>query len=134
MRVLAIKPMEIPVVCDIEKSLDGYYGLIGCDCIQAVYPFEDRVALVCDDEGKFYKMPNRALKTKDGRIYDIVYGTFFICGVGAEDFEDIPDDLAKKYMDMFFAPELYVKEAGRGVVRYVGGGKEPPMVISYDYR
>lgn len=49
--------------------------------IQAVYPFEEAVALVCNDDGKLLGLPlNRALREPEtGRIYDVVAGVFFLC-------------------------------------------------------
>ena len=49
--------------------------------LQLLYPFEDSdLALICNDEGKIFEWPyNRALWDVDGRIYDVVAGTFFLC-------------------------------------------------------
>ena len=130
-KVLAVRPMEKPEVVEIEKSLDGYYSLLECDCIQAVYPWGDPVALVCDDEGKLSgKMLNRALKGPDGKVYDVVAGNFFICGIGRDDFCSIPDDMAKKYAEMFNAEEMYLRDGKTGgVYRVVMDGSEPAMLI-----
>ena len=49
--------------------------------IQAIYPFPEPVALICHEEGKLLGLPlNRALRDKDGEIYDIIAGPFFLCG------------------------------------------------------
>ena len=39
-------------------------------------------------------------------------GTFFICGLGEEDFTDLPDDLAEKYELMFRHPQAFVRVNG----------------------
>lgn len=40
------------------------------------------MALICNDEGKLLGLPaNRALRDSEGNLYDIVCGTFFLCGV-----------------------------------------------------
>lgn len=55
--------------------------------IQAVYPYEDPVALIMDDDAKMYgKDLNRALRDEDGNMYDIVAGDFLVVGLGEEDF------------------------------------------------
>ena len=51
-------------------------------CIEAIYPYEDPVALVCNEEGKLEGLPlNRALRDEDGDIYDVVAGTFMVVGL-----------------------------------------------------
>lgn len=125
--VIVVRPMEKPFIQKIENSLGGYYKAIGCDYIEAVYPFDDPVALVCDEEGKFGQMPNRALKM-DGKVYDVVFGTFFICGAGGANFTSIPEKLKEKYMEMFQFPEAYIKN-GEKVLRVVIGGSEPAEVV-----
>lgn len=70
---------------------------------------------VCDDEGKLNGKPlNRALRDEDGTVYDIVAGTFFVCGLGEEDFASLPKELQKKYKDKFRKPEAFLK-MGRSI-------------------
>lgn len=106
-RVMVVRPMEAPRMEMVENSLDGFYGLIGCDMIEVVYPFEDRVALICDEEGKYRKGPNRALKDRYGNMYDVVFGTFFVCGIKGSDFASLPENLEDKYMERFGEIERY---------------------------
>ena len=40
---------------------------------------------------------------------DIIAGTFFICGLGAEDFTDLSDDLAEKYEKLFRYPQAFAR-------------------------
>ena len=41
--------------------------------IEAIYPYEDPVALVCNEEGKLEGLPlNRALRDEDGDIYSFL--------------------------------------------------------------
>jgi len=73
--------------------------------IQAVYPWKDLVALVCDEEGLINgKSLNRYIMP--GMV---IAGTFFICGLGKEDFTDLPDDMAEKYEQMFRHPQAFVR-------------------------
>ena len=82
--------------------------------IQAVYPYEEPVALVCNEEGKLDGLPlNRALRDSDGDIYDIVAGTFFIAGLGESDFTDLPHDLAEQFAEQFRQPEMFVREGDK---------------------
>ena len=46
---------------------------------------------VCNEEGKMLGLPmNRALTDESGVPYDIVCGTFFVVGIGDENFHVIP--------------------------------------------
>ena len=57
------------------------------DSIEAIYPYEDPVALVCNEEGKLEGLPlNRALRDEDGDIYDVVAGTFMVVGLTDDSF------------------------------------------------
>ena len=49
MKVLVVRPMELPAVQEIDHTLSAMQKLVG-GTIQAVYPFDDPVALVCNAE------------------------------------------------------------------------------------
>ena len=54
-------PEQEPEVIETDGSLKTMQELVG-GTIQAVYPFEEPVALVCNDEGKLLNLPqNRPL-------------------------------------------------------------------------
>ena len=109
MNILLVEPNTEPRPVEIDGSLASMQELVG-GLIEAVYPFSDPVALVCNDEGKLTGLPqNRPLKHPEtGEVYDIVYGTFFVCSVPAdsERFESLPDDLIEKYREIFALPKL----------------------------
>ena len=93
MRILLIEPEKRPVIREIDGSLKSMQEAVG-GYIQAIYPFEDPVALVCGDEAKLQGLPlNRALYERGSRVpYDIIAGTFFVCGVGDENFTSLTDE------------------------------------------
>ena len=65
--VLIVEPGKEPYVKEIASGLEvgGY--------IEAIYPYEDPVALVCNEEGKLEGLPlNRALRDEDGDIYSFL--------------------------------------------------------------
>lgn len=109
MNVLQINPGEHPRVIATDGSLKSMQALVG-GMIEAIYPFTDPVALVCNDEGKLLNMePNRALRHPEtGEVYDIICGPFFLCGLGDEDFDSLSEELIKKYEKMFHYPELFI--------------------------
>lgn len=116
MKVLFIAPMEHPKVIDIGHTLTDYYKLLDCDCITAVYPWEDPVALVTDDEGLFKHNPfSRYIK----ELKQPIKGSFFLCGLGEEDFADLPESYIKKYMERFWRPEdIFIAEGKLHVVQF----------------
>ena len=109
LRVVLVEPGKAARVAEIDGSLEGMQKTVS-GYIQAVYPFEETVCLVCNEEGKLQGLPlNRALRDEKGEIYDIVAGKFFICGLGEEDFASLPKELQKKYEDKFRQPEAFLK-------------------------
>ena len=79
MRILVVEPVKRPYVKEIDHTLEEMQKVVG-GSIQALYPFEDRVGLICNDEAKIAGgfTPNRALRDENGNVYDIIFGTFFI--------------------------------------------------------
>ena len=79
MQVVIVEPKKKPMVKNIDDGLEAMQKIVG-GTIQAIYPFEEPIALICNDEGKFLNLPlNRALRDSTGCVYDIVAGTFFLC-------------------------------------------------------
>ena len=59
MRILMMEPGKHPVPVEIDGSLKSTQAAVG-GLIQAVYPFADPVALICNKEGKLLNLqPNR---------------------------------------------------------------------------
>lgn len=109
MTVLAVMPGKAPERKELDGTLRSMQDFVG-GTIQAVYPFDDPVAIVCNDEGKLAGMAyNRALRDDSGEIYDILCGPFFICGLGEEDFASLPEELLEKYYRIFEHPELFLR-------------------------
>ena len=112
MKVLMVEPGKSPYAAEIESGLKSLQAAVGGD-IRAVYPYEDPVALICNEEGKLMGLPlNRALFDDDGHIYDIVSGNFLIVGLGEENFTDLSPDLMEKYGEQFKYPEKFARLAG----------------------
>ena len=113
MNVLMVEPGKAPYEMQIGDDLQSMQAVVG-GYIQAVYPFEQPVALVCRESGKLDGLTlNRALRDADGDIYDIVAGNFFIVGLGQNDFTDLPHDLAEQFAEQFRQPEMFVREDGK---------------------
>lgn len=86
MTVLLVQPNAYPRVVQIGTALEDLQHAVDGD-IEAVYPFEDSVGVICNEEGKLRGLPaNRALRDEDGHIYDVIAGSFLVVGLGEEDF------------------------------------------------
>ena len=110
MKAIIVKPQEKPIVADIDSSLNAMQEVVG-GWIQAIYPFEDPVALICNEEGKLMGLPlNRALRTETGEVYDIVAGTFFLCGAppDSDHFTSLTDDQIVTFLHRFWFPEYFL--------------------------
>ena len=115
MDVLLVKPGMYPQQITMGCELEDLQAAVGGH-IEAVYPFTDPVAIVCNDEGKFNGSElNRALRDEDGQIYDIVAGDFLIVGLGDEDFSSLSPELMAKFEQQFHQPEMFVK-MGRSIM------------------
>ena len=115
MRVLVVEPERRPEVREIDGSLKSMQGVVG-GLIQALFPFDEPLALVCNDEGRLLGLPaNRGLRDKNGRIYDIVCGTFFICGAPADSdhFTSLTPEQIERYRERFYTPEMFWGMNGR---------------------
>ena len=126
MRVLVVEPERRPEVKEIDDSLKEMQGIVG-GYIQAIYPFEEPVALVCNDEGKLMDLPaNRGLRNKDGQMYDIVFGTFFLCGAPADSdhFTSLTPEQIEQYQKLFYTPEMFLSIDGHIVCIPMGADRE----------
>lgn len=111
--VLYIQANHYPKAVAIDNSLEAMQKLVGGN-IEEYMPFEDEVAIICNEEGKMNGLPlNRAVydeKTKE--IIDIIAGDFFIAyaPIDSEKFKDLPKDLEQKYREKFKFPERFYKQ------------------------
>lgn len=105
MNVLIVEPGKHPRLADIDDSLESLQKTVG-GYIEAIYPFEDEIALICDEESKLKSDTewNRILP----ETHDVIKGTFIIAGLGDEDFTDITPELAEKYKQRFWNIELFI--------------------------
>ena len=109
MNVLMVEPGKVPYETQIGDDLQSMQAFVG-GYIQAVYPYEEPVALICNEDGKQDGLPlNRALRDSDGAVYDIIAGNFFIAGLGKSDLTDLPHELAEQFAEQFRQPEMFLR-------------------------
>ena len=116
MKVLVVEPEKEPYVKEISSGLSSLQKEVG-GFIEAVYPFEDPVAIICNEEGKLEGLPlNRALRDEDGHVYDIIAGTFLIAGLSEDNFCSLDDAQLEKFSAMYKKPELFMRFGSRTLV------------------
>lgn len=110
--VLLVEPNKYPKMIEIDDTLEVMQTGVGGD-IEEYMPFEDEVAIICNEEGKITGMaPNRAVYEENSReMLDIICGKFFIvyAPFEAERFQSLPPDLAEKYREKFKYPERFMR-------------------------
>ena len=118
MKVLIVEPLTEPYVKNIDPSLESMQSVVG-GLIQAIYPFDHPVALICNEEGKMNGMaPNRALYDEDGQVYDIVAGQFLVVGLTEDNFGSLSPEQIKKFSDRFKHPEAFL-QMGNHIIRII---------------
>lgn len=126
MDVLLVEPGQYPRMTSIGSDLHSLQKAVGGD-IEAIYPYDDPIAIVCAEEGKINGEPlNRAIRDEDNDIVDIIAGTFFVCGLGEEDFASLSKELQEKYEDKFHQPESFLKLGSRIMAIPMEPAKQSP--------
>ena len=107
MDVLVVEPGYAPY----EKSINGLdemQATVG-GLIQTIYPYEEQVAIVCNEEGLLHGLEfNRSVPGG----YGGVVGTFFICGLGEEDFCSLTPEQMEKYRKEYHKAEILIGARG----------------------
>ena len=107
MNVLVVEPGYIPY----EKEINGLHemqAVVG-GYIEAIYPYEEMVAIVCNEEGLINGLPfNRSVEGG----YGGVFGTFFVCGLGEESFESLSPAQMKHFKEKFKFAEILLGVKG----------------------
>lgn len=111
-KVLLVEPNNYPKVIEIEDTLEAKQQIVG-GYIEMIMPYQDDVAIICNEEGKISGLPlNRSIKDENGEIVDVIAGTFFVCYAPAdsENFHSLPDELIDKYAELYKMPCQYYKD------------------------
>lgn len=111
-RILVVETGQKPKEMEISDRLEVMQAVVG-GLIQVLYPFDDPVAVVANDEGKLLGLPmNRALRDEDGNIYDILCGTFFLSGIEEDRLVSLTDEQMQKFAQIYAVPEIFVNING----------------------
>ena len=110
-KVLLVQTMRKPKEVEIRDELNAMQELVG-GYIQEYFPFDEEVALICNEEGKMMGVPpNRAIYDENGQVMDVIAGDFFLClaPVTSENFESLSPELLEKYKEKFRYPERFFR-------------------------
>lgn len=101
LRVLYIQPDKQPKEMLIDNELGAMQALVG-GFIEVVHTVSGAL-IVCNEEGRINGMkPNRVvLTTASTAPVTEVFGPFFICMDGGEEFESLPDALIKRFTEWY---------------------------------
>ena len=115
MNVLVVEPGYLPYEKEIKDGadhLEQMQAIVG-GLIEPIYPYHEEVAIVCNEEGLINGLPfNRSVPGG----YGGVFGTFFICGLGEEDFCSLPPDLTERFKKEFRNSEILLGFEGNEAV------------------
>ena len=107
MNVLVVEPGYLPYEKEIN-GLEEMQATVG-GYIQAIYPYEEPVAIVCNEEGILEGLDfNRSVPGG----YGGVFGTFFICGLGEENFCSLLPDLMERFKSEYAHSEILIGAEG----------------------
>ena len=107
MNVLVVEPGYLPYekeingLSEMQATVGGY--------IEAIYPYEEMVAIVCNEEGLINGLPfNRSVEGG----YGGVFGTFFVCGLSEDSFCSLSPEQMKHYKEKFKNAEILLGAKG----------------------
>ena len=111
-KVLVVPPLKEPYIKEIDTGLESLQKEVG-GLIEVTYPFDDNVGIICNEEGKINGMElNRALYDDNGKMYDIIAGTFLVAGLSEDDFISLTKEQADKFSKRFHTPETFIRLNG----------------------
>ena len=117
MTVVKLSPGKRAEVLDIPHTLEAMQQQVG-GYIEAIYPFEDAAAIICNEEGKLLGLePNRAIRDSEtGELLDIVCGECFICGLSEENLCSLMEKQVDYYVNLYMNPELFFWNGSKIVI------------------
>ena len=112
MTVLVVEPGYAPYEKTIPHELHAMQEIVG-GLITAIYPYEEPVGIVANDEGLLLDMDfNRSVEGGYGGLV----GPFFVCGLTEDSFCSLPPDQMERFKKKFHKAEILV-----AVLNRIGG-------------
>ena len=112
MTVLMVEPGYAPYEKTIPNTLEAKQELVG-GLITAIYPYEEMVAIVANDEGILL---NREFNRSVEGGYGGGFGSFFVCGLTEDDFCSLPPDQMERFKKKFHKAEILLGVRGNDLI------------------
>ena len=104
MQVLIVRPGEYAERVKIDGSLKSMQDIVE-GMIEVVYPWEERAAIVCNEEALLLDMkPNRFVS----EIREPIFGSFFVCGFSDDRLTGLTDEQLARFGRMFHNPQQFL--------------------------
>lgn len=104
LKVIVVEPLKKPYVAEIDTTLRAAQHVVDGN-IDVVHSKKDQTLIVTNKYGETNKLlPNRSFRD------NIIYGTFFVCGDGDENFRSLNDDEIDRYLKFFNEIEEFPEE------------------------
>ena len=112
MTVLVVEPGYAPYEKIIPHDVQAMQEIVG-GLITAIYPYEEPVGIVANDEGILLGMDfNRSIEGGYGGLF----GTFFACGLTVDDFCSLPPDQMERFKKKFHKAEILLGVRGNDLI------------------
>ena len=103
MRVILLKPLQEPEVCELDDSPNSLEAMqkIVRGRMEAIYPFQDETAaIIVNADGADDHLPQNRMLVVDHMPVDRIFGPAIICGSGleGEDFVDLTEGEVERIM------------------------------------
>ena len=121
MNVLVVEPGTAPYEKEIN-GLEEMQAVVGGP-ITALYPFEEMVAIVANDEA--LNMGLEFNRSVEGG-YGGVFGTFFVCGLGEENFCSLPPEQVELFKKKYHHAEILLGAQGNEPITMKVEPRRPP--------
>lgn len=116
---LLVNPQEKPKEIEFNNSLKTFQGLVKGN-IEVLASADNDVLFIMNEEGKLNGLPlNRAIYDTEGKLADIIVGSFLVVGTHGDDFGSLTPVQIEKYSKHFEKPEKFTKLAGKIIVQKI---------------
>lgn len=123
MQVLIVRPGEAAERAVIDSSLASMQAIVG-GYIDIAYPWQERVALVCNDEGLLEGLPLNRYIPEMGQP---IAGAFFVCGFSDGQLTGLTDEQLARFDRMLHNPQQFIFSADKELYAVLACAPPEPM-------
>ena len=115
--------MVEPGYAPYEKTIKDFQDMkeVVGGIITTIYPYEELVAIICNDEALLMNMPfNRSVEGG----YGGVFGTFIVCGLSDDNYCSLTPEQTERFKRKFYQAEILLGAKGNKAITL----KVPPKL------